>query len=94
MVNFKANAGSRPDPGTEREQAKTLDAARQFEALLVAQMLKAVQDAGSGWLGTGEDSSSAPALDYAQEQLARSLCASGGLGLAKMVAAGLSDRSR
>ena len=78
---------------SERETARTVDAARQFEALLVAQMLKTVQEAGGGWLGSGEDSAATPALEYAQEQFAQALCASGGLGLATMVAEGLRARS-
>jgi Rod binding domain-containing protein len=78
----------------QREEAKTLDAARQFEALLVAQMLKTVHEAGGGWLGTGEDSSATPALEYAQEQFAQALCATGGLGLAKMVARGLTEQAK
>jgi Rod binding domain-containing protein len=66
-----------------------LDAARQFEALLVAQLLRAARGDGAGWLGTGEDHSSTPAMELAEEQLAAALAAQGGLGLARLIASGL-----
>ena len=69
--------------------AKVKDAARQFEALLVGQMLKSMRDSEGGWLGTGDDEASSSAMEYAQEMFAQSLSASGGLGLANLVAKGL-----
>jgi Rod binding domain-containing protein len=71
---------------------KVLNAAKQFESLLVAQMMKSMQDAEGGWLGTGDDQSSSAAMEYGQEAFAQAMSASGGLGLAKMVATGL-DRA-
>ena len=71
------------------DPAKVLNAAKQFESLLVAQMLKSMQDSEGGWLGTGDDQSASAAMEYGQEAFAQAMSASGGLGLAKMVAAGL-----
>jgi flagellar protein FlgJ len=68
---------------------KILKAAKQFEALLVGQMMKSMQDSEGGWLGTGDDQSSSAAIEYGQEAFAQAMSASGGLGLAQMVAAGL-----
>jgi len=68
---------------------KILNAAKQFESLLVAQLMKSMQDSEGGWLGTGEDQSASAAMEYGQEAFAQAMSASGGLGLAKMVAAGL-----
>jgi len=68
---------------------KILKAAKQFEALLVGQMMKSMQDGEGGWLGTGDDQSSSAAIEYGQEAFAQAMSASGGLGLAQMVAAGL-----
>ncbi len=66
------------------------EAATQFEALLVAQMLKEMRTAsGSDFMGTGEDQSGACMLDYAEEHLSQVLAQQGGLGLARMVVAGL-----
>jgi Rod binding domain-containing protein len=71
------------------DPAKVLNAAKQFESLLVAQMMKSMQDSEGGWLGTGDDQSSSAAMEYGQEAFAQAMSVSGGLGLAKMVAAGL-----
>ena len=64
------------------------DAASQFEALLIGQMLKGMRESEGGWMGTGDDQSMSSAMEYAQEMFAQSLSAGGGLGLAKVVAAG------
>jgi flagellar protein FlgJ len=71
------------------DPAKIKDAAHQFEALLIGQMLKSMRESEGGWMGTGEDEAGSSAMEYAQEMFAQSLSASGGLGLASMVAKGL-----
>jgi peptidoglycan hydrolase FlgJ len=71
------------------DDCRIKNAAKQFEALLIGQMLKSMQDAEGGWLGTGEDESASSALQYAQEMFAQSLSANGGLGLANLVVTGL-----
>ena len=68
---------------------KVRDAAQQFEALLMGQILRTERQSGSGWLGEGEDSSAECATDYAEQQFAAVLAHQGGLGLAAMVARGL-----
>jgi peptidoglycan hydrolase FlgJ len=80
-----AGAQARPvdDP------AKIKNAAHQFEALLLGQMLKSMRDSEGGWMGTGEDEAGASAMEYAQEMFAQSLASGGGLGLANLVAKGL-----
>jgi Rod binding domain-containing protein len=60
-------------------------AARQFEALMLAQWMKSVHEAGSGWLGTGGDPAGETAMEVAEEQFAQALAQQGGLGLARMV---------
>ena len=70
--------------------AQLLDAAKQFESLLLSEMLKSVREAsGSGWLGAGEDAAGDSAMGLAQEQFAQALAQGGGLGLSKMIAGGL-----
>jgi Rod binding domain-containing protein len=76
-------------PAPKDDPAKVQDAAHQFEALLIGQMMKSMQNAEGGWLGTDEDDASASAMEYAQEMFAQSLAAGGGLGIAKLVAKGL-----
>ena len=71
------------------ETGKVHDAAQQFEALLLGQMLRSERQSGSGWLGDGEDSSGECVTDYAEQQFAAVLAQNGGLGLANLVAQGL-----
>ena len=81
-------ARSKDDP------ARVKDAARQFEALLIGQMLKGMRESEGGWMGTGEDESMSSGMEYAQEMFAQSLAAGGGLGLAKVVAAGFNTPTK
>jgi Rod binding domain-containing protein len=71
------------------DPARIQDAAKQFESLLIAQLLKGARSADGGWMGTGSDQSTSTALDVAEEHFAQALSASGGLGLAAMVTKGL-----
>jgi Rod binding domain-containing protein len=65
-------------------------AAKQFEALLIGQLMKSMHESGSkGWLGE-QDESSESAMEMAEEQFAQALANGGGLGLARMVVQGLS----
>lgn len=73
--------------------AKIADAARQFESLLLAQILKSAHDSG-GWLGTGEDQTASSALDMAEEQFAEVLSRQGGLGLTRLIVQGLEQKPR
>ncbi len=79
--------GVKSHPKDDPEKVK--NAAKQFESLLIGQMLKSMTSSEGGWLGTGEDQSSSSAMEYAQEAFAQSLSAKGGLGLATLVAQGL-----
>jgi Rod binding domain-containing protein len=68
---------------------KTKEAAVQFEALLVGQILKSTHEEDGGWLGAGEDQTASSAMQMADEYFARALTSHGGLGLARMISAGL-----
>jgi flagellar protein FlgJ len=70
------------------DPAKIKDAAQQFEALLIGQILESASH-GGGWLGSGEDSSSSCVNGFAQEQLANMMAKQGGFGLSDMIAQGL-----
>jgi Rod binding domain-containing protein len=86
-----ADAPGAASPGKDPTRIRA--AAQQFEALLLSQILHAAHEGSSGWLGSGEDSSSACASDYAEEQLAGAMAQQGGLGLGKLIAAGLERES-
>jgi len=73
---------------------KIKDAASQFEALMIGQILKAAQgDSDDGGLCGDTDPASASAMDFANEYFARAMAAKGGLGFTKMIAAGLEKQS-
>jgi flagellar protein FlgJ len=74
---------------SSRAPEKVRDAAQQFEALLMGQILRSARQSGSGWLGGGEDSSAECATDYAEQQFAAVLSQQGGLGLADLIVKGL-----
>lgn len=69
----------------EQSKAKNVaDAAAQFEAILIAQMLRSVQENSQS-----DDPAGAPMLDLANQHLAELLAKNGGLGLSKLIAKGL-----
>ncbi len=77
--------------GTGDPQPKNIrQAAEQFEALLLAQMLKSAQgETSGGWLDTGGDQAGSSMVEFAQEHLAQTMASHGGLGLADLIARGL-----
>ncbi len=75
------------------KKQKQVGAAKDFEALLIGQMLHSVREEGSGWLGTGDDEAGPAAFSFGEDQLAKAMAAGGGLGLSKVIAAGLAAKS-
>jgi peptidoglycan hydrolase FlgJ len=74
--------------------ARIHDAAQQFEALLLNQILHSARESsGGGWLSLGDDPAGDTATDFAEQQLAQTLARQGGLGLANLIAAGLHRES-
>lgn len=79
-------SGSKSTRDTPEAIAK---ASSQFEALLIGEILKSARESdGSDWLGT-EDEAGSSLMDMSEQQLSQALASGGGLGLAKMIAAGL-----
>jgi peptidoglycan hydrolase FlgJ len=73
--------------------AKVLDAAQQFESLLLSQILRAARESGGGWMGS-KDASAECATDYAEQQFATVMAKQGGFGLAALIAKGLERASK
>jgi Rod binding domain-containing protein len=72
--------------------SKTREAAADFEALLIAQMLRSARSSSSLTSLDGESSGSDDAItDLAEQQLSSTLASAGGLGLATLIAQGLAD---
>ena len=72
---------------------KVQEAARQFEGLMIAQMLKDARE--SSKLDDGEEDSSSqtsPIMDVADQQFAQMLAQKGGIGLGNLAAAGLEKK--
>jgi Rod binding domain-containing protein len=68
------------------------EAAKQFEALMIAQMLRTAHESTSNSLDGDESSSSDAMFDLAGQQFAQVLANNGGLGLAKMILQGLQPK--
>lgn len=86
-------AGAATAPaGRPDTPARIRDAAQQFESLLLEQILRAARESGSGWLGAEKDPAGDCATEFAEQQLAVAMAQRGGLGIAKLVAAGLEKK--
>jgi len=68
--------------------SKINDAAQQFEALLLGQILRSARESNNGWLGAPAGPGDC-ATEFAEQQLAAALAQNGGLGLANLIASGL-----
>lgn len=95
---LSADLSSAFDPSSltsERDTPEAIaKAATQFEALLIGEVLKSAREAdGSGWLGTDEDEAGSTLMEVSEQQISQALASRGGLGLAKMISAGLSKTS-
>jgi Rod binding domain-containing protein len=65
------------------QSKKVAEAAKQFESILMNEMLKSAHAAD------GDDDQDTAISDYGQQQFAQALAERGGLGIAKIVIAGL-----
>ena len=61
-----------------------------LEALLIGELLRSAHSEDGGWLGSGEDSTAAPAIGMAEESLAQAISSHGGLGLSKFIVQSMS----
>ena len=109
MAQFQNGGASRtPPPGNPAKAAlatasgkdsvdKILTGATDFEALLIGQMLRSAREAGRGGLTGDEDDDSeanSSLLELGEQQFAQALSSSGGLGIGKMIVAGLNHANR
>ena len=80
------------DAAPDMEKLRRTGAGKDFEALLIGQMMRSIREDGSGWMGTGEDKASDAAFGMAENEFARAMSDSGGFGLSKMIEKGLTSR--
>jgi len=94
-TGFSEGASSAMDalntPQPKDGSNKVAGAARDFEALLLGQILKSAHEEG-GWLGAGDDDAGEAAVGLGEEQLARTIAASGGFGFSKLIESGLRNQ--
>jgi Rod binding domain-containing protein len=84
-----------PAPPAARPPRTLAEAAKQFEAFMIAQLLKEARGDQDGWLGSGgDDPGNATEAGLAEEQFAQALAQNGGLGLSAQIVSSLSARAR
>jgi Rod binding domain-containing protein len=93
-VNLGAVAGTMMEPPAARPPQTVEAAAKQFEALMIEQLLKEAHGDEDGWLGSGQDAGNATEAGVAEEQFAQALAQSGGLGLSAQIVSSLSAREK
>jgi|GEM_PF-2029774 len=83
-------AASNGGAGSPARPKNLPEAARQFEALLIAELLRCAHSDEGGWLGSGDDTTASPAIGMAEESLAQAISSHGGLGLSKYIVQSMS----
>jgi Rod binding domain-containing protein len=74
--------------------ARIRQAATDFEALLLSQMLKSARETSGGDPAVdGADEENSTMIELGEQQFAQALASSGGLGIAKMVVTGLAKHA-
>jgi Rod binding domain-containing protein len=91
MAALDRMPGNGANNGNDTGNNKLAGAAKDFEALLLGQLLKSAHGDG-GWLGTDDDDAGSAAVGLGEEQLARTMAASGGLGLQKLIQSGIRNQ--
>ncbi len=89
-IGLESAAAPPPEaPEAAHPATRARDAAQQFEALFIGQLLRSARESAGGEPGTA----GACATDFAEQELARVLAGQGGLGLAVLIAKGLERAS-
>lgn len=70
----------------EKNQQKLVEAAQEFEAVLLSQILKTARESSGGWLGAGEGQGMTSTMELAETQLAQAMAEQGALGIGKYLA--------
>src|SRR5437773_12324656 len=78
MDPLKPAAERKNDPG------RVEHAARQFESLMISEMMKSIREAEEDETEGEKDQSASAVMQLADEQFAQALAARGGLGLAQI----------
>ncbi len=91
--SFQQEFQSAQQPASHQKDTpeKISGVAKQFEALMIGQMLKSAREAnGGGWLSdedSQEDQTGSMVMEMAEQGFSQAIAAHGGLGIANMVTA-------
>jgi Rod binding domain-containing protein len=69
----------------DKKPTKPAEAAEQFEALMIGELLKSAEGDRDTWLGDDADDASETAMGMAETQLAQAMASHGGFGMAHMI---------
>jgi flagellar protein FlgJ len=90
-MKITSDVSSQVDPAFDgRKQAKLVDAAQQFEGMMLQEMLKPMRGGEGSWGGddkSDDDSTADTISSFGTEALAKSISEKGGFGIAKQVIA-------
>jgi Rod binding domain-containing protein len=94
-ASLAAQAPASSSAASKDTPEKIRKAATDFEALLIAQMLKSARESGGGMTGDADeqDETNSTMLELGEQQMAQALANSGGLGIANIVIAGLTKHA-
>ncbi|MBY0502863.1 MAG: hypothetical protein K2X03_03070 [Bryobacteraceae bacterium] len=87
MAGFASN-----DLSSEKKPARIAAAAKEFEAVLIEQMLKEARTTGSSLAGEEQDQATSTLKEIADQQFARLIAGQGGLGVTKVLLDSLKNR--
>ena len=87
-MRISSDVSVQPTSGIEaQKQAKLVDAAQQFEATMLQELLKPMQHGQNSWGGEEEsnDSASDTISSFGTEAIAKAIAKGGGFGIAKQI---------
>jgi flagellar protein FlgJ len=87
-MKISSDVTSQPTTAIEgQKQAKLADAAQQFEAAMLQELLKPMQHGQSSWGGEekNDDRASDTISSFGTEAIAKAISKGGGLGIAKQI---------
>jgi flagellar protein FlgJ len=87
-MNINTDLTSQPAPALDaRRQAKLVDAAQQFEATMMQELLKPMQHGQDSWGGDvkDEDATFDTLSSFGSETMAKAISKGGGFGIARKV---------
>jgi peptidoglycan hydrolase FlgJ len=87
-MKISADLISQPAAAVEgQKQAKLVDAAQQFEATMLQELLKPLQHGQDSWGGEekSDDSASDTISSFGAESIAKAISKGGGFGIAKQI---------